>query len=147
MKYLSYGAIAFFCLGLIYVSAGTKAQGALNINIFDTYFVVGQNQLYYLLALYLFAQGLIYLVVSLVNKVSFNHILTLLHFGLIFFSILFPGIYFMLNVEEGTVESINRAIYMRSAIHLFGIIAFIANIIITIRKKKSEEGNALDFSE
>ena len=130
--------IVFLVSALITFVLVFNANGGIDINIHDTYFVISNYHFSALISLLFAIIGLIYWIVKKVNgKLSerLNLIHVVLTFGGIFLILILNEFFRKSIMEYDFNENLTMVIYLISAIVIFGQIIFPINIITGIIKK------------
>ncbi|MFM7022248.1 MAG: hypothetical protein ACKOXB_04665 [Flavobacteriales bacterium] len=142
MRFVKLPEIWFALLALFLVFTGYNASdGAFDINVHDTYFIISEGHLFYFFALWAGIQGFLYWLISFLKKQSFNLLLAFLHFlsaVLFLFNPLIGFIHFIHVQKIIEVELINEFITVALCAHIVGLLLFLVNVVITWRKKKRQ---------
>jgi hypothetical protein len=136
MKNFKLPEIWFLILALLLALLGYSArEGGLTFNIHDAYFVGGPSHLFYLSASWVTLQSLIYWSIRKFKNKKFNLLLAFIHLFFLLLSFASPLIGFLYSVGWHTdVEMINNIITIGVVIHVLGLLIFITNTIITLRR-------------
>ncbi|WP_412465092.1 hypothetical protein [Flavobacterium mekongense] len=125
---------------LLFVIGFVKSDEAFDINIHDTYFVIAQNQLYWLFSLFFFFFFMIYFILEKL-RFQWQRLLELIHvYGTVFFTLgmFFPYELIFKSPEFQLFDDYQRSNVYRSFFALFFLIAqilLIINIFVAIIKK------------
>nr|WP_321237195.1 cbb3-type cytochrome c oxidase subunit I [uncultured Psychroserpens sp.] len=134
--------IVFLVFALITFILGFNANGGIDINIHDTYFVMNNYHFATLISILFGIIGLIYWIVKKMNG-NLSKRLNLIHVALTFggiFLILILNEFFRKSIMEYHFnENLTIIIYLISAIVIFGQIIFPINIIRGIIKKPNRD--------
>ncbi|ANH61429.1 cbb3-type cytochrome c oxidase subunit I [Dokdonia donghaensis] len=133
--------IVFLVFAVITFILGFNANGGIDINIHDTYFVMSNYHFATLISILFGIIGLIYWIVKKVNG-NLSKRLNLIHVALTFggiFLILILNEFFRKSIMEYDFnENLTTVIYLISAVVIFGQIIFPINIISGIIKKRNK---------
>ena len=133
--------IVFLVFAIITFILGFNANGGIDINIHDTYFVMSNYHFATLISILFGIIGLIYWIVKKVNG-SLSKRLNLIHVALTFggiFLILILNEFFRKSIMEYDFnENLTMVIYLLSAVVIFGQIILPINIISGIIKKRNK---------
>ena len=133
--------IVYFVFAIIAFILGFNANGGIDINIHDTYFVISNYHFATLISIIFGIIGLIYWIVKKMNG-NLSKRLNLIHVTLTFggiFLILILNEFFRKSIMEYDFnENLTMVIYLISAIVIFGQIVFPINIICGILKKRNK---------
>ena len=133
--------IIFLVFAVITFILGFNANGGIDINIHDTYYVISNYHFATLISILFGIIGLIYLIVKKVNgKLSkrLNLIHVTLTFGGIFLILILNEFFRKSIMEYDFNENLTMVIYLISAIVIFGQIIFPINIISGIIRKRNK---------
>lgn len=125
---------------LLFVIGFVKSDETFDINIHDTYFVIAQNQLYWLFSLFFFFFFMIYFILEKL-RFQWQRLLELIHvYGTVFFTLgmFFPYELIFKSPEFQLFDDYQRSNVYRSFFALFFLIAqilLIINIFVAIIKK------------
>ncbi|WP_412477102.1 hypothetical protein [Flavobacterium sp. TBRC 19031] len=125
---------------LLFVIGFVKSDETFDINIHDTYFVIAQNQLYWLFSLFFFFFFMIYFILEKL-RFQWQRLLELIHvYGTVFFTLgmFFPYELMFKSPELQLFDDYQRSNVYRSFFALFFLIAqilLIINIFVAIIKK------------
>lgn len=137
MRILKLPEIWFLVLAFIYVFLGYLGnKGALDVNVHDTYFITGHDFLFYFVSVYLFIQSAIYWSIRKLKGKNFNFKLALSHWILFVISFISPILGFVYLLRASSPPDfypLNDIIMVGAGIHVFGLLIFIVNIIITVK--------------
>ena len=133
--------IVFLVFAVITFILGFNANGGIDINIHDTYFVMSNYHFATLISILFGIIGLIYWIVKKVNG-NLSKRLNLIHVALTFggiFLILILNEFFRKSIMEYDFnENLTLVIYLISAVVIFGQIIFPINIISGIIRKRNK---------
>ncbi|APZ47689.1 hypothetical protein BW723_15930 [Polaribacter reichenbachii] len=133
--------IIFLVFSVITFILGFNANGGMDINIHDTYYVISNYHFATLISILFGIIGLIYWIVKKVNG-NLSKRLNLIHVTLTFggiFLILILNEFFRKSIMEYDFnENLTMVIYLISAIVIFGQIIFPINIIRGIIRKRNK---------
>ena len=133
--------IIFLVFAVITFILGFNANGGIDINIHDTYYVISNYHFATLISILFGIIGLIYWIVKKVNG-NLSKRLNLIHVTLTFggiFLILILNEFFRKSIMEYDFnENLTMVIYLISAIVIFGQIIFPINIISGIIRKRNK---------
>jgi cytochrome c oxidase subunit 1 len=133
--------IIFLVFAVITFILGFNANGGIDINIHDTYYVISNYHFATLISILFGIIGLIYWIVKKVNG-NLSKRLNLVHVTLTFggiFLILILNEFFRKSIMEYDFnENLTMVIYLISAIVIFGQIIFPINIISGIIRKRNK---------
>ncbi|WP_179320903.1 cbb3-type cytochrome c oxidase subunit I [Winogradskyella helgolandensis] len=133
--------IIFLVFAVITFILGFNANGGIDINIHDTYYVISNYHFATLISIIFGIIGLIYWIVKKVNG-NLSKRLNLVHVTLTFggiFLILILNEFFRKSIMEYDFnENLTMVIYLISAIVIFGQIIFPINIISGIIRKQNK---------
>ncbi|WP_225037300.1 cbb3-type cytochrome c oxidase subunit I [Winogradskyella sp. SM1960] len=133
--------IIFLVFAVITFILGLNANGGIDINIHDTYYVISNYHFATLISILFGIIGLIYWIVKKVNG-NLSKRLNLVHVTLTFggiFLILILNEFFRKSIMEYDFnENLTMVIYLISAIVIFGQIIFPINIISGIIRKRNK---------
>lgn len=136
--------IVFLVFAVITFILGFNANGGIDINIHDTYFVMSNYHFATLISILFGIIGLIYWIVKKVNG-NLSKRLNLIHVALTFggiFLILILNEFFRKSIMEYDFnENLTMVIYLISAVVIFGQIIFPINIIRGIIKTRNKTSN------
>lgn len=125
---------------LLFVIGFVKSDETFDINIHDTYFVIAQNQLYWLFSLFFFFFFMIYFILEKL-RFQWQRLLELIHvYGTVFFTLgmFFPYELIFKSPEFQLFDDYQRSNVYRSFFALFFLIAqilLIINIFVAVIKK------------
>ncbi len=125
---------------LLFVIGFVKSDETFDINIHDTYFVIAQNQLYWLFSLFFFFFFMIYFILEKL-RFQWQRLLELIHvYGTVFFTLgmFFPYELMFKSPELQLFDDYQKSNVYRSFFALFFLIAqilLIINIFVAIIKK------------
>jgi len=132
--------IIFLVSAVITFILGFNANGGIDINIHDTYYVISNYHFATLTSILFGIIGLIYWIVKKVNR-NLSKRLNLVHVTLTFggiFLILILNEFFRKSIMEYDFnENLTMVIYLISAIVILGQIIFPINIISGIIRKRN----------
>ena len=133
--------IVFLVFAVITFIIGFNANGGVNINVHDTYFVMSNYHFATLLSILFGIIGLTYWIVEKVNvnlskRLIFSHVA--LCFGGIVLILILNEFFRKSIMEYNFNENLTMAIYLISAIVILGQIIFPINIIRGIIKKRNK---------
>ncbi len=132
--------IIFLVFAVITFILGFNANGGIDINIHDTYYVISNYHFATLISILFGIIGLIYWIVKKMNG-NLSNRLNLIHVALTFggiFIILILNEFFRKSIMEYNFnENLTMVIYLISSIVVFGQIIFPINIISGIFKKQN----------
>jgi heme/copper-type cytochrome/quinol oxidase subunit 1 len=133
--------IVFLVFALITFILGFNANGGIDINIHDTYFVMSNYHFATLISILFGIIGLIYWIAKKVNG-KLSERLNLIHVALTFGGILLILIlneFFRKSIMEYDFnENLTMVIYLITAVVIFGQIIFPINIIRGIIQKRNK---------
>ena len=133
--------IVFLVFAVITFILGFNANGGIDINIHDTYYVISNYHFATLISILFGIIGLIYWIVKKVNG-NLSKRLNLVHVTLTFggiFLILILNEFFRKSIMEYDFnENLTMVIYLLSAVVIFGQIILPINIISGIIKKRNK---------
>tara|TARA_R110002072_G_scaffold72354_5_gene173061 strand:+ start:14578 stop:15009 length:432 start_codon:yes stop_codon:yes gene_type:complete len=133
--------IVFLVFAIITFILGFNANGGIDINIHDTYFVMSNYHFATMISILFGIIGLIYWIVKKVNG-NLSKRLNLIHFALTFggiFLILILNEFFRKSIMEYDFnENLTMVIYLISAIVIIGQIIFPINIISGLIRKRNK---------
>ena len=133
--------IVFLVFALITFILGFNANGGIDINIHDTYYVMSNYHFATLISILFGIIGLIYWIVKKVNgnlSKSLNLIHVALTFGGIFLILILNEFFRKSIMEYDFNENLTLVIYLISAVVIFGQIIFPINIISGIIRKRNK---------
>ncbi|QHI34919.1 hypothetical protein IMCC3317_02640 [Kordia antarctica] len=132
--------IIFLVFAIIAFSVGFNADGGIDINIHDTYFVISNYHLTTLISIFFGIIGSIYWIMEKVNrKLSkrLNLIHIILTFGGIFLIIILNEFFRKSVMEYRFNENLTTAIYFIAVIVILGQLIFPINVISGFLKKQN----------